>query len=40
MIRYIYINNRLEGIAPGTIAEIIRRLIEQGRKYVLTRGEY
>jgi len=32
---YIYINNRLEGFAPGTIAEIIRRLIEQGRKYVL-----
>ena len=32
---YVYINKRLEGFAPGTIAEIIRRLIEQGRKYVL-----
>jgi hypothetical protein len=32
---YIYINNRLEGFAPGTIAEIIRRLVEQGRTYVL-----
>lgn len=32
---YIYINNRLEGFAPGTIAEIIQRLIEQGRQYVL-----
>jgi hypothetical protein len=33
--REAYINNRLEGFAPGSIAEIIRRLLEQGRKYVL-----
>lgn len=32
---YIYINNRLEGFAPGTIAEIIRQLEALGRKYVL-----
>ncbi len=32
---YINNNNRLEGFAPGTIAEIIRHLIDQGRKYVL-----
>jgi hypothetical protein len=32
---YIYINNRLEGFAPGTIAAIIRQLEDQGRKYVL-----
>jgi uncharacterized protein YecE (DUF72 family) len=34
---YVYINNRLEGFAPGTIAAIIRNLEEAGRKYVLIR---
>jgi uncharacterized protein YecE (DUF72 family) len=32
---YIYINNRLECFAPGTISVIVRRLTEQGRKYVI-----
>ena len=34
---YIYINNRLEGFAPGTIAAIIERLVAKGRKCVLIR---
>ena len=32
---YIYINNRLEGFAPETIAAILERLAAEGRKYVL-----
>jgi hypothetical protein len=32
---YIYINNRLEGFAPETIAAILERLAAEDRKYVL-----
>ena len=32
---YIYINNRLEGFTPETIAAILERLAAEGRKYVL-----